>query len=225
MSLRVENRERSRERTLESLDEQVTILRDLQSPYRGSQNLHTEPFQNTHFVKSDADVQRALTTKGEQDAIRAFLLEYVCDIIRSDGEEVDLGRELVRGLPRRDVGVNEDGVDALLAEGLQGLRTGVVELASLTNAEASATDEDDFAGVARLGWGACTGAVERMMGPCGAWLALDDDGTGWGYCDGAAGLGRRPELFVNGWVASGSKEERTELDMAVVRVRVVVCGV
>lgn len=86
-------------------------------------------------------------------------------------------------------------------------------------------DEDDFAGAARLGWGACTGAVERMMGPCGAWLALDDDGTGWGYCDGAAGLGRRPELFVNGWVASGSKEERTELDMAVVKMRVVVCGV
>ncbi len=26
-------------------------------------------------------------------------------------------------------------------------------------------------------------------------------------------MGRRPELLVKGWVASGSNEERTELDM------------
>ena len=58
------------------------------------------------------------------------------------------------------------------------------------------------------------------MGPCaGAWLAgwaLEEEGTGWGDWDGAAGLGRRPELFVKGWVASGLKEESTELDMVVV---------
>ena len=74
-------------------------------------------------------------------------------------------------------------------------------------------DEPAFGGEARFGWGACMGAVVRMMGP-GVCAALE----AWGYCEGGAGLGRRPELLVNGWVARGSKEERTELDMAMVGV-------
>ena len=37
-----------------------------------------------------------------------------------------------------------------------------------------------------------------------------DVGIGSGYWDGAAGLGNRPELLVNGWVARGSKDESTE---------------
>ena len=60
----------------------------------------------------------------------------------------------------------------------------------------------------------CLVVVVRMMGPCAVLPVLtDEEGMACGYCEGAAGLGRRPELLVNGWVASGSKEERTELDM------------
>ena len=66
------------------------------------------------------------------------------------------------------------------------------------------------------------------MGPCDTPLevgkALDGEGCGWGYCEGAAGLGSTAELLVKGWVASGSKEERTELDMAVVGVRICACA-
>ena len=80
-------------------------------------------------------------------------------------------------------------------------------------------DGPDFAGDGRLGWGAYTGVVARMMGPCVPWLVFADAGTGCANCEGAAGLGRTAELLVKGWVASGSKEERTELDMVVVRVR------
>lgn len=31
-----------------------------------------------------------------------------------------------------------------------------------------------------------------------AGMVLEEEGIACGYCEGAAGLGRRPELFVNG---------------------------
>lgn len=72
----------------------------------------------------------------------------------------------------------------------------------------------DDLGAARLGCGAWTGEVVRMMGPWPLFAGDALDGEWWGYCEGAAGFGRSPELFVKGWVARGSKDFSTELDMA-----------
>jgi hypothetical protein len=77
-------------------------------------------------------------------------------------------------------------------------------------------------GPARLGCGACMAAV--LDGRGGAEASVAGEGSGIGYCEGAAGFGRRPEVLVNGWTARGSKDARTEdLDMVVVVVAVVVC--
>jgi hypothetical protein len=75
--------------TLESLDEKVTILRNLESADLCAENLNTETVEYTHLVESDSDVQRALTTECEHDAIRALLFEDVGDIIRGDRKEID----------------------------------------------------------------------------------------------------------------------------------------
>lgn len=61
-----------------------------------------------------------------------------------------------------------------------------------------------------FGWGECTLASMGALGLEGSDLAADPV---CGYWDGAVGLGRRPELFVNGWVARGSNDENTEEDI------------
>ena len=66
-------------------------------------------------------------------------------------------------------------------------------------------------GVGALMWAAGAWAGER--GVWSARTALAAAGMGRGNCEGAAGLGRRPELLVNGWVARGSNELSAEWDM------------
>ena len=44
----------------------------------------------------------------------------------------------------------------------------------------------------------------------GAVVSVAVLGSGIGYCDGAAGFGSRPEVFVKGCTARGSKDAKTE---------------
>ena len=106
---------------VQGLDEEITVLRDLEGTDRSSQNLHAQSLEHTHLVELDTDVKGGLTTESQQDTIWALLLENVGDVVGRDGQEVDLGRKVVRGLDSSDVGVDEDGVDVALAEGLDGL--------------------------------------------------------------------------------------------------------
>jgi hypothetical protein len=75
-----------------------------------------------------------------------LLEDDVLDVFGADGEEVDAvgpgGRR--GGLDGGNVGVDEDGFDALLLEGLDALGAGVIELAGLTNGESSRSDEEDL---------------------------------------------------------------------------------
>ena len=62
-----------------------------------------------------------------------------------------------------------------------------------------------------LGWGACTrpGVGDDEGVEC---VEEAGEGIACGYCEGGVGCGSRPELFVNGCTASGSKDERRVLD-------------
>jgi len=121
------------------LHEQVSIFGDLQGPDGRTQNLHAQPLENTHLVELDTDVQSRLTSKSEQDSVWSFLFQYVGYIVGGDGQEEDgvlycvhqkmvivgeLERTLtgaaskccthgkmMRGLDRRNVGVDQDGID------------------------------------------------------------------------------------------------------------------
>lgn len=81
--------------TIQSLHKQITILGNLQRPNRRTQNLHPQPLQNTHLVQLDTNIQRALTSKRQEDTVRAFLLEHIGNIVGGNGKEVDLVRKVV----------------------------------------------------------------------------------------------------------------------------------
>lgn len=49
------------------------------------------------------------------------------NIVGRDGQEVDLVRELVRGLNRRDIRVDKDGFDVGLPESLDSLRAWLLD--------------------------------------------------------------------------------------------------
>lgn len=51
------------------------------------------------------------------------------------------------------------------------------------------------------------------MGETGGDAMDAGEGSGWGYCDGGVGFGRRPDELVKGCTASGSKDAKTECDM------------
>ena len=46
------------------------------------------------------------------------------------------------GLMGGDVGIDEDGLDALFLQGFEGLRTGVVELARLANLQCARAEQE-----------------------------------------------------------------------------------
>ena len=73
-----------------------------------------------------------------------LLLDHLLHEIRGDGQEIDLVRNAFGSLHRGDVGVDEDGLDALFAEGLEGLRAAVVEFAGLADLEGARSEHQDF---------------------------------------------------------------------------------
>lgn len=117
------------------MHEKVSVFTDFQSANGGAEDLHAEAFQDAHFIQRNTDVQGTLTTKGQKDAVGTLLLEDIGNIVGRDGEEIDLGGELMGGLPCRDVGVDEDGLDAFLPQCFERLGAGVIEFSSLANAE------------------------------------------------------------------------------------------
>ena len=50
-------------------------------------------------------------------------------------------------LDRGDIGVDQDDLEALLLEGLDGLAAGIVELAGLADLEGAAAEEEDLPGL------------------------------------------------------------------------------
>jgi hypothetical protein len=117
-----EHQSQSSKRTVERLDEKVAVLRDLERADRSAEDLDAEPLEDAHLVELNADVEGRLAAKGEEDAVGPLLLEDRSDIVGRDGQEVDLGREVVRGLDRRNVGVDENRLNVGLLQGLDGLR-------------------------------------------------------------------------------------------------------
>lgn len=95
-------------------------------------------------LELDTDRECGLSTEGAVDGVGTLLLDNLADELGVDGQEVDLVGETLGGLDSRDVRVDQDGVDALLFQSLDGLATRVVELSSLTNAETTTSKNQDL---------------------------------------------------------------------------------
>eukprot|EP00906_Rhabdomonas_costata_P037803 RCo053333 len=132
--------------------EQVTVLRDLDGPHRGSQDLHSVPLQNPGALQLNPTVQRGLATKRQQNPIRTLLLDHALDEGQLDGEEVDLVRHAFAGLHSGDVGVDQHRLDLLLLQRLDGLAATVVKLAGLPDGQPSRAQDQHLSDVPHW-WG------------------------------------------------------------------------
>ncbi|GKT45601.1 LOW QUALITY PROTEIN: uncharacterized protein ColSpa_05782 [Colletotrichum spaethianum] len=111
----------------------------------GTQDLDAELLELV--LELDTDLQSGLSTECDIDGIRSLVLDDLADEFGVDREEVHLVGETLGRLDGSNVGVDEDSVDALLFQGLDGLRAGVVELSSLSDAETTTAQDEHLAGV------------------------------------------------------------------------------
>jgi len=75
--------------TIQSLHEQISVFRYFQSPDGRTQDLYTEPLEDSHFVQLNTDIKSGLTSKGQENSIRSFLLQHIGDVVGSHGQEED----------------------------------------------------------------------------------------------------------------------------------------
>ena len=126
------------------LNEEFAVFGVDDGLHGGTQHLDAVPLEHAFLVEGHTTVQRRLPAEGQHDAVRPLLLNDLLDEVRGDGQEVNLVGHALRGLHGGDVGVDEDGLDALFLEGLECLRTGVVELAGLADLQRARTEQQDF---------------------------------------------------------------------------------
>ena len=129
---------------VEPLHEQFAVFCVYDGLHRGAEHLYSVFLQDAALVELHAAVERGLAAEGEQDALRALLLYHPCHEIRGDGEEIDPVRNPLGGLHRGDVGIHQDGLYPVFAQGLERLRAAVVEFSGLSDLECAGTQEYDF---------------------------------------------------------------------------------
>ena len=108
---------------LKGLGEEISVLRKLQCPDTGTENLDTVLLEEAELLHLDTQIEGGLTTEGQEDTIGLLPLDDVLDVLGGDGEVVDLVGEGVVGLDGSDVGVDQHGSNTGLLEGLERLRT------------------------------------------------------------------------------------------------------
>jgi hypothetical protein len=89
------------------------------------------------------EVQRSLAAELHDHAVRLLLLADVQHVLERQRLEVELVGGVVVGRDRLGVGVDDDGVVALLAQREGGMNAAVVELDPLADAVGAAAEDDD----------------------------------------------------------------------------------
>ena len=100
------------------------------------------------FGKFDRNVQRGLPANGRQNRIGLFTLDHLGDKLGSQRLDVSpFGQFRVRH-DRRGIRVDQNHLVALFSQGLAGLGSGIVELASLPDDDRARPDDEDPGDVA-----------------------------------------------------------------------------
>ncbi len=111
--------------------------------------------------QGETAVEGGLAAERHDDAVRPLPLDDPVDEIRRHGQEVDAVGQRFGGLDGRDVRVDEDDLEALLLEGLDGLAPGVVEFSGLADLQGAAPEDEDLPGGRRRGTGGL-GGLSRL---------------------------------------------------------------
>ena len=104
---------------IELASEEVTVFGIHDGLDGRTQDLDVILLEDATLVERYTAVERSLSTEGEENALRALLLDDLLDEEGRDGEEVDLVSNTFGGLYRGDVGVDEYGAYPFFAHGLE----------------------------------------------------------------------------------------------------------
>ena len=119
----------------------------------GADHLDAVLLQDAVLVQVHRGVQAGLAAERGQQGVGPFLLDDLLDDLPGDRLDVGAVGRLRVGHDGGRVGVDQDDLVALLAEGLARLGAGVVELARLADDDGAGADEQDLleVGAARHG--------------------------------------------------------------------------
>ena len=108
---------------VQSLHKEVAVFGVHNRLNRGAKHLHAILLENTLLKQLGAAVECGLTTKREQDTIRALLLDDFSHKVSVHRQEVHLVGNAFRGLNCSDVGVDQYRTNTIFTKGFQCLRT------------------------------------------------------------------------------------------------------
>src|SRR3990172_11245966 len=110
---------------------------------RGAKDADAVLVEDAGVSEGDGEVEAGLAAQGGQEAVRPLAPDDAGDYGDSERLNVDgIGDPLV-GHDGSGVGVDENGVDALFAEGAAGLRAGAIELRGLADDDGAGADDED----------------------------------------------------------------------------------
>ena len=129
---------------VEALDEQFAVFRVHDGLYRRAQHLDAVLLKDSAAIQVDAAIKRRLAPERKEYALRPLLRYDFLYEERGNGQEVYPVRYTFGGLYGRDVGVDQDRFHPILAQGLQGLRSRVVEFSCLADLKCTGSEQENL---------------------------------------------------------------------------------
>ena len=111
---------------------------------RGSKHLHAILGKDAGAMKFGTAVECRLTPECKENSVRTLLFDDLRHEKRRHRQEIHLVRNAFRRLDRSNIRVDEDRADAFFTEGLEGLGTGIVKFAGLSDFEGSRAQNEYF---------------------------------------------------------------------------------
>ena len=96
------------------------------------------------ILQLDTNLKSGLTTESDVNGIRALVLDDFSHKIGGHGKEIDLVGETFRCLDGGNVGIDENGVDALFFESFNSFGSGIIKFSGLSNTETATTKNEGF---------------------------------------------------------------------------------
>ena len=82
-----------------------------------------------------ADVQRRLSAEAEHNPVRPLFFDDLFDKIGVHRQKINLIRQIIRRLNRRNIGIDQNRRNPLFFQGFNRLTAGIVELSGLPDAQ------------------------------------------------------------------------------------------
>ena len=125
------------------LVEQITVFRLVDGVQIAADEFHAKALQRAVMRQLAGDVERGLTAHAGEQGVRALGLEDGANRVGKQGFDVDDVGHFRVVLNRRGVGVDQDHLVAVLAQGTHGLRTGEIEFGRLPDLDWTASEHHD----------------------------------------------------------------------------------